>query len=55
MNDNNEIIKLSCERCKKSREGTFMELFGDISSLIGLPKKCKCSGEINIEFTGVYE
>ena len=54
MNDNNEIIKLSCEKCKKSCKGTFMELFGNIPSLIGLPK-CKCSGDIIIEFTGVYE
>lgn len=55
MNDESEIIKLSCERCKKVYEGTFTDLFGDIHSLIGLPKiKCKCGGVIILEMTGVY-
>ena len=46
-----EIIKLSCDKCKDSAQGTYEELFGDIPSLIGLPKLvCKCGGSICLEF-----
>lgn len=56
MKDDNEIIKLSCDNCEGSCEGTFKELFGDIPSLIGLRKiKCKCGGDICLEMTGKYK
>ena len=55
-NDENEIIRLSCSSCGKSNEGTFKELFGDLLSLIGMPKMvCKCGGEIYMELTGRYK
>lgn len=57
MNDENEIIRLACEgQCKKSLEGTYKELFGDIPSLVVLPKMvCKCGGSISLDFTGRYK
>lgn len=57
MKDDNEILKLSCDgKCKKYKTGTYKELFGDIPSLVLLPKmKCKCGGEVSIEFTGKYK
>lgn len=55
-NDENEIIKISCERCKKSESGTYKELFGDLLGLIALPKiKCVCGGDITLELTGAYK
>lgn len=55
-NDENEILELSCLKCKKSTEGTYVELFGDLPSLMGLSKMvCKCGGEICIELTGRYK
>ena len=56
MNDDNEIIKLFCDRCKKDKKGTHAELFGDLLSLIILPKiVCKCGGKVCLEFTGEYK
>lgn len=56
MTDDAEIIKLECERCKKSESGTYKELFGDLLGLIALPKiKCICGGDITLEFTGAYK
>ena len=56
MKDDNEIIKLSCVTCKKSNEGTYEELFGDLPSLTLLPKMiCKCGGDITLELTGNYK
>lgn len=56
MKDENEIIKLFCEECKKSKSGTYKELFGDIPSLIGMPEiKCKCGGDICLQMTGEYK
>lgn len=55
MNDDNEIVELACTQCKDSKRGTYHELFGDIPSLVGLPKMvCKCGGEITLSFTGKY-
>lgn len=54
-NDDNEKIELSCDKCKKSKRGTYRELFGDFWSLRLLPKMmCKCGGEICISLTGEY-
>lgn len=54
MNDENEIIELSCEKCEKAIRGTYAELFGDVSSLVVLPKfRCKCGGDILMKMTGV--
>lgn len=51
MNDENEIIELSCKKCRKSTKGTYKELFGDLPSLVLLPKiNCKCGGEITLAF-----
>lgn len=56
MNDNNEIIKLSCNECKVSKEGTYEELFGGLPNLRIAPKmKCKCGGDITLEMTGAYK
>lgn len=55
MTDDNEIIKLLCDRCKDSIEGTYRELFNNLPSLMGLPKLCKCGGEISLELTGRYK
>ena len=33
MNDDNEIIELSCDKCKMSKSGTYKELFGNLPSL----------------------
>ncbi len=56
MNDDNEIIKLSCLKCDKFKEGTYKKLFGDLPSLVGLPKfVCKCGGDICLDMTGRYE
>jgi hypothetical protein len=56
MNDNNEIIKLSCDKCKKAKEGTYEELFGDMSNIRLLPKMtCKCGGNICLDMTGKYK
>jgi hypothetical protein len=42
-----EIISLSCLKCKDRIEGTYKELFGDLPSLRLLGKLvCKCGGEI---------
>jgi len=50
MNEDNEIIRLSCIKCGKTKEGTYKKLFGDLPGLRCLPKmKCKCGGEICIE------
>lgn len=55
MNDENEIIKLACDKCEKSKSGTYKELFGDLPSLIGLPKmNCVCGGDITLEMTNTY-
>ncbi len=54
-NDDNEIIELSCNKCKKGKSGTYKELFGDLPSLRLLPKmECKCGGDICIGLTGKY-
>ena len=56
MNDENEIIELSCSSCKKSISGTYKELFGDIPSIVCLPKlKCKCGGDVCLHLTGKYK
>ena len=57
MNDENEIIKFSCEgTCKKCIEGTYKEFFGDLPSLAGMPNVvCKCGGSVSLEFTGRYK
>lgn len=56
MTDDNEIIKFACEKCKNNEKGTYRELFGDLPSLVLLPKLvCKCGGDITIEMTGTYE
>lgn len=57
MNDENEIIRLSCEKCKESCEGTYKELFGGIPSLKLLPKMvCKeCGRDIELDMTGEYK
>ena len=55
MNDDNEIIKLSCIRCKKSEQGTFKELFGNLPTAIGIPTTCICGGDITLEMTGNYK
>ena len=56
MKDDNEIIKLSCDKCLVSKSGTYKELFGDLLSLVGLPKMvCKCGGDICLEMTGLYK
>lgn len=56
MNDSNEILKLSCDKCKKFVRGTYTELFGNLPSLRAIPKMvCKCGGNICIEFTGKYK
>lgn len=57
MNDENEIIKLTCAKCKASIEGTYKELFGGIPSLALLPKfVCgKCGGDIELDMTGKYK
>ncbi len=55
-NDDSEIIELSCNTCKKSKKGTYKELFGDLLSLTLLPKlTCKCGGVIATGFTGKYK
>ncbi|GAI13779.1 unnamed protein product [marine sediment metagenome] len=59
MNDEDEIIKLSCPTpdCVEPIEGTYKELFGDLPSLMLLPKiKChKCGHSIELEMTGRYK
>ena len=56
VNDDNEIIKLGCEQCKQSKSGTYKELFGDLPSLMLLPKfVCKCGGDICLDLTGTYK
>ncbi len=59
MKDENEIIELSCGKCKASKKGTYKELFGDLLSLVGLPKMlcklCKCGGDITLNMTGIYK
>jgi len=56
MNDENEIIKFGCDKCKLFKEGTFKELFGDIPSLVLLPKMIcsKCKSILVLEMTGRY-
>lgn len=55
MNDENEIIELACDKCEGSKRGTYKELFGDLPSLILLPKmNCVCGGDITLELTGTY-
>lgn len=45
-----EIMGLSCTECSDRVEGTYKELFGDLPSLMLLPKLvCTCGGEIVIE------
>lgn len=56
MNDDNEIIELTCSKCPGKIRGTYQKLFGDIPSLILLPKMvCKCGGDIRLSLTGDYE
>ena len=56
MNDENEIIRLSCKECKKFKEGTYEELFEDSPSLKLMPKlTCVCGGEIALKMTGKYK
>ncbi len=56
MNDDNEIIELACVKCDGKVRGTYAKLFGDIPSLVVLPKfTCKCGGEITLSLTGEYE
>lgn len=56
MNDENEIIELACTKCDGNKRGTYRDLFGDLPSLIVLPKMvCKCGGDITIGLTGDYE
>lgn len=56
MNDDNEIIELGCSCCGLKKRGTYLELFGDLPSLVVLPKMvCKCGGAITISLTGDYQ
>jgi len=59
MNDENEIIRLSCATsgCDRQVEGTYKDLFGGIPSLSLLPKfVCsECGGDIELEMTGKYK
>ena len=56
MKDDNEIIELTCDKCEKKKSGTYQELFGNLSSLMLLPKMvCKCGGDICVGFTGRYK
>lgn len=55
-NDDNEIIELSCTKCKDKVSGTYKELFGDLPSLRCCPKLvCKCGGDICLGLTGKYK
>lgn len=55
LEDLNEIIRLKCYSCKRSNEGTYFELFGDLPSLLLLSLRCKCGGEIYLSMTGEYK
>lgn len=60
MNDENEVIKLSCanvETCGKSIEGTYKDLFGGLPSLRLLPKMVcsECGGDIELQMTGNFK
>ena len=56
MNDEDEIIELSCNSCERTISGTYKELFGNISSIACLPRiKCKCGGSICLDLTGGYK
>ncbi len=51
MSDFGEIMELSCTKCLLKKTGTYKELFGDLPSLVLLPKMvCKCGGDIIIGF-----
>jgi len=55
VNDELEILKLTCEKCGGSKSGTYEELFGDTPSLVRLLKiVCKCGGDVCLELTGEY-
>ena len=54
MNDDFEIIKLSCNRCRKSVEGTYDELYGDLGSVVPFEAECDCGGIVSLKFTGKY-
>lgn len=51
-NDDNEILELACPKCKKSKKGTYKELFGDLPSLRLLPTlqctQCKVTLELGV-------
>jgi len=57
MSNDSEIIKLSCDKCQDiASEGTYEELFPNVPNLMLLPgMKCKCGGDICLEFTGRYK
>lgn len=57
MNDENEIIKFGCDKCKIFKEGTYKELFGDLPSLALLPKLVcsECKSTLCLEMTGRYK
>lgn len=56
MTDDNEIIILSCGECKEKKEGTFKELFGDISSVLEMGQmNCTCGGILSLNMTGRYK
>ena len=56
MNDESEIVELSCDKCKNCISGTYRELFGNLLGLAGVGKmKCKCGGTICIKLTGRYK
>lgn len=46
-----EQLELSCLKCEEAKRGTYKELFGDLPSLLLLPKLvCTCGGEIVVGF-----
>lgn len=54
--DDYEIIRLSCDKCKKHIEATYAKLFGNLVSPRLLPKMmCKCGGKICVSLTGKYD
>ncbi len=52
MNTTDELMRISCPKCKECKDGTYKELFGDLPSLRLLPKLIckKCKAQLVIEF-----
>ena len=55
MNDDFEIIKLSCDKCAKSVESTYDELYEDLGSVVPFEAECDCGGIVSLEFIGKYK